>query len=146
MSTSTATVASPPLTNGRVDKIKRQKKIIVLRLPPTTLAQFLPTQLSIEKTPFSISTPGAVVDEQPVINNSSNENPSESNSTPAPLTDAVIPADPPKKRKGPLPGLKRSLAVADGTPKPRGKPGPKKKPRLYVTASQPAPNQLVSFS
>ncbi|KYK60438.1 hypothetical protein DCS_01575 [Drechmeria coniospora] len=62
----------------------------------------------------------------------SGENASESNAetpaadgTPAPSTMGP-PTEGPKKK-----GTKRSAATAmDGTPKPRGKPGPKKKPRL----------------
>jgi hypothetical protein len=66
-----------------------------------------------------------------------NDNASESASTPAPHgTDAAENSngDGPKKGKGgSLAGTKRSLgqmSEANGTPKPRGKPGPKKKPRL----------------
>lgn len=60
----------------------------------------------------------------------SQENNSEANSTPLPTQDAAIPED--EKTKGSLTnGVKRSTPMpSDGTPKPRGKPGPKKKPRL----------------
>ncbi|PNY28843.1 INO80 complex subunit 4 [Tolypocladium capitatum] len=62
---------------------------------------------------------------------SNGENASDSNAatpaaegTPAP-SGMGPPTDGPKKR-----GTKRSANVIDGVPKPRGKPGPKKKPRL----------------
>jgi len=58
---------------------------------------------------------------------------SESNSTPVPNTDQPTTDETPKKisTKGPKPGSKRGLGLgSDSMPKPRGKPGPKKKPRL----------------
>ena len=55
---------------------------------------------------------------------------SESASTPAPLADGSTPTEAGKKRKAPASGAKRALGQnGDSTPKPRGKPGPKKKPR-----------------
>lgn len=55
---------------------------------------------------------------------------SESASTPAPLADGSTPSDNSKKRKAPGAGPKRASGQnGDSTPKPKGKPGPKKKPR-----------------
>jgi hypothetical protein len=77
---------------------------------------------------------------QPPASNTNGDNASDSNAatpvadaTPAEGTPAPSvmgpPTEGPKKK-----GVKRSAAVAngsiDGIPKPRGKPGPKKKPRL----------------
>lgn len=61
---------------------------------------------------------------------SSVDNASDAASTPVPGTSADANR---KSVPGPKPGAKRSLNVASDTSlKPRGKPGPKKRPRLYV--------------
>ncbi|KAH7325953.1 INO80 complex, subunit Ies4 [Stachybotrys elegans] len=86
------------------------------------------TEEDSKASPAPSGTPA----EQP---NSTGENASDSNeATPAaegtPADSIVVPAAEGGKKKG----VKRSAAAANGsgdsTPKPRGKPGPKKKPRL----------------
>jgi hypothetical protein len=69
----------------------------------------------------------------PASTNGNADNASDSNAatpagdgTPGPSTMGP-PTENPKKK-----GVKRAAPNNDGIPKPRGKPGPKKKPRLYV--------------
>ncbi|KAF2813144.1 uncharacterized protein BDZ99DRAFT_486488 [Mytilinidion resinicola] len=90
----------------------------------------------------STSTPTATANEP-----SSSENPSESNATPllpnsTTASSSLAPPTTGVKRKGvpgPKPGSKRGAAnlTPDGLPKPRGKPGPKKKPRLGDLINDP---------
>ncbi|KAL7623064.1 hypothetical protein AAE478_006743 [Parahypoxylon ruwenzoriense] len=109
--------------------------IITLRVPPGKLRELLDPSSVKEETPAkespSNSTP-APNEQAPATSNSGNA--SESNpGTPAPAgTPSQVPMGPPTeapKKKG----VKRSAAAANGadpTAKVRGKPGPKKKPRL----------------
>lgn len=139
---SSNTTGSPPATTMRGDKNKKQGKVIILKVSPKLLQRFEPPSAPKEEpesTPSSASSPAPVVDDAPTLKVPEiNDNTSESNSTPAPSNGDVNSSDPSKKRKGPAPGYKRSLGQmleSNGTPKPRGKPGPKKKPRLYVSYS-----------
>lgn len=133
MSTSTTSVSSTTLSNGRSEKVKKSYKII-FRLSPHLLDQYPSTVPRKESKSASSSAPSppkaaeAVEDDKAT---SSNDYVSEQNATPIPNGDPPPPGDPPKKRKGPLPGSKRGLGQGiDNAAKPRGKPGPKKKPRL----------------
>ncbi|KAJ9616365.1 hypothetical protein H2200_000083 [Cladophialophora chaetospira] len=129
-----------PSASTRADKKKKQVKIIVLKLSPKILRRFQePPVKSEEQSPPSVaSSPPAAPEETSTLRMPEvNDNASESASTPAPNgADAAENSngDGPKKRKGgSLAGTKRSLGQLtedNGTPKPRGKPGPKKKPRL----------------
>jgi INO80 complex subunit Ies4 len=133
MSSSSNTI-SPPAQNGRPDKSHKPSKIVVLKLPAAILGRFLPKPTpqknsKVKSTPSSASTPtgGQAAVTAPASSN--NGDVSESNATPAPGTTEPLK----KKGGGAKAGTKRSLGQAvDGAPKARGKPGPKKKPRLYV--------------
>jgi hypothetical protein len=125
-----------PTPHSRSDKVKKSR-IATLKLSPQLLSSFssAPKKEVAKSSPSSqsASTPKVEVDEKPA---SANDDPSEMNLTPVPavipFTDSPNPDQPVKKRKGPAPGSKRGLGqgVDNGLPKPRGKPGPKKKPRL----------------
>jgi hypothetical protein len=120
---------SPSTSNTKSDKGKKGSRIVILHLSPDRLAQFVekPPQEEKPSTPDA-PTPAQHTNGIPELKvEASTDAASESNSTPAPNGDAP----PEKKRKGPAPGFKRNLnLMVDGQPKPRGKPGPKKKPRL----------------
>jgi hypothetical protein len=118
-----------------VDKNKKQGKVVILKLPPKILRRFQdPPANSEEQSPPSwASSPAPVVEQAsstlqvPEIN----EIASESNSTPAPTAADSVAGDIPKKRKGPSKRSLGQMTIDTGElPKPRGKPGPKKKPRL----------------
>jgi hypothetical protein len=138
MSMSSSSTRSPS-SSARADKNKKQSKAIVLKLSPKLLRRFQDTSVKSEdqSSPSTASSPVAPDDNSTLKAPEVNDNASESASTPAPAgTDAVetLNGDGSKKRKGSsLAGTKRSLGQmteGSGTPKPRGKPGPKKKPRL----------------
>jgi len=129
MSTTTVTMSTTPTGNGRVDKTsKKQSKIIVLSIPPKVLQRFLPP-----KEPSSVApSPAPTVEELPKLKKvASQEYTSEANSTPLPMQDAPSPGGTTHKQPPSVNGVKRSTPMpSDGMLKPRGKPGPKKKPRL----------------
>lgn len=126
-----------------------KSKIVTLRLVPAVLSAFLSTveparkqSQSRSKSSSSISTPITQV-----VEPSPSEIPSDSNPTPAAngtltATGSLAPPATAIKRKGipgPKPGSKRASSnlTPDGLPKPRGKPGPKKKPRLGDLVNDP---------
>ncbi|KAJ9502454.1 hypothetical protein LTR99_007516 [Exophiala xenobiotica] len=122
--------------SARPDKSKKQTKTVILKLSPKLLRRFEEPAPKTEdqSTNSSASSPAPAADDLPTLKvPDANDNASESNSTPAPNGDTSS-GDASKKRKNPSAGSKRSLgqmaAESNGTPKPRGKPGPKKKPRL----------------
>ncbi|KAK5095855.1 hypothetical protein LTR70_003174 [Exophiala xenobiotica] len=122
-------MSTTPTTNGRVDKTsKKQSKIIVLSIPPTVLKRFLPQK----ESPSVASSPAPTVEEPPKLKTAaSQEHTSEANSTPLPTQDAPSPGGTTHKQPPSVNGVKRSTPMpADGMLKPRGRPGPKKKPRL----------------
>ncbi|KIX07712.1 uncharacterized protein Z518_02366 [Rhinocladiella mackenziei CBS 650.93] len=133
---SSSTTRSPSASAARTDKSKKQGKIVTLKLLPKLLRQFEDpsTRSEVQSTPSAASSPAPAVEDASTLKVPElNDNASESNSTPAPTAADSSNADVPKKRKGPLLGSKRSLGQmldSNGLPKPRGKPGPKKKPRL----------------
>lgn len=115
-----------------------KSKVVVLALSPDALAKFPhdPSSKSSETSkPASSSsspgTPAQIVEPTPA------DTP---NDAAAPASDTnngllAPPAAAGSKRKGvpgPKPGAKRGAAAVEGGPKPRGKPGPKKKQRMYV--------------
>ena len=138
MSTPSLNPTSPPAPNGRSIKINKLRKVIVLKLQPDLLAQFLPkpvprSNFKTKSSPSLASTSNNLSAAAPIPQTSSTDEASESNSTPVPNTDQPTTDETPKKTstKGPKPGSKRGLGLgSDSLPKPRGKPGPKKKPRL----------------
>jgi hypothetical protein len=111
----------------------KKQKIIVLRVSKQKLAEIAGITLPKEaSTPSSAApSPAPTPNEAGLLKNSeSADQASESASTPAPLPDGSTPTENGKKRKAPASGVKRTTGQnGDGTPKPRGKPGPKKKPR-----------------
>lgn len=111
----------------------KKSKVITLRVPKEKLAELEGITLHKDvATPSSAApSPAPTPSDANLLKpTDSMDQASESASTPAPPADGAAPTDNPKKRKGPAPGTKRALAQnGDGTPKPRGKPGPKKKPR-----------------
>jgi hypothetical protein len=109
---------------------RKQQKIIVLRVPRPQLAEIagIPEQPSTpsSEAPSPAPTPNGTNGLKPT---DSMDHMSETNSTPVPL-DGSMNTESGKKRKAPPPGNKKGTPNAiDGQPKPRGKPGPKKKPR-----------------
>jgi hypothetical protein len=122
--------------------------LVTLKVSPDKLRDLVDSKPVKEDSPVksekeNINSPAAdtvsVTGSQPPASNSNGDNASDSNAatpaadaTPADGTPAPSamgpPVEGPKKK-----GVKRSAANAngiDGVPKPRGKPGPKKKPRL----------------
>ncbi|KAJ4583313.1 hypothetical protein HRR86_003708 [Exophiala dermatitidis] len=135
---SSSTAGRSPSASNRADKNKKQGKIIILKLSPKLLRQFEePTAKPEEQSTASVGSSPTPPDEDASTLKvpEANDNASESNSTPAPTPADPAAADGSRKKKGGAGGAKRSLGQmmeSNGTPKPRGKPGPKKKPRLYV--------------
>lgn len=118
-----------PVANGRTEKSsKKQSKIIVLPLPPSILKRFEPKK----ESPSIAASPAPTVEEMPQLKKvASQDQPSESNSTPVPTQEVSTPGAASKKKPSSTNGVKRSTPMpSDGMAKPRGKPGPKKKPRL----------------
>lgn len=127
-------------------KGSRKTRIVTLSVAPEALARIVSgSNASSRKT--STSTPTLkTLDPAPTITQpepSSASKSEESNSTPVPATGADTPdpnslAPPPKidgRRKrggGAVAGRKRAAPVIDpnAPPRERGRPGPKKKPRL----------------
>ncbi|KAK5069532.1 hypothetical protein LTR64_008213 [Lithohypha guttulata] len=122
-------MAPTPMVNGRTDKSsKKQSKIVVLAVPPSILKRFVPKKQS---PPTPSPPPAPMVAEVPHLEPmASQENNSESNSTPAPAHDMLTLNGTTKQKGSATNGVKRSTPMPDSMQKPRGKPGPKKKPRL----------------
>jgi hypothetical protein len=108
-------------------------KIITLSLPKELLLKFPhePSSVADPASPASSNVDSTV---QPTaeVNTpdtaaGANVNGSDSLAPPNALNRKGIP--------GPKPGLKRNVSqmTVDGVPKPRGKPGPKKKMKVYVS-------------
>ncbi|TVY48505.1 INO80 complex subunit [Lachnellula occidentalis] len=118
-------------------KSTKQSQIITLKLSPKLLRQFGPPAPVVvkEESPLKESPSSSTSATIPVATSSNGDNKSDSNAnTPvpnnaAPSSTLMPPPTEGPKKKAP----KRSAASAlgpDGLPKPRGKPGPKKKARL----------------
>ncbi|KAL7939811.1 DUF1711 domain-containing protein [Trichoderma chlorosporum] len=130
--------------DGRRKSATKHGLLVTLSVPPALLRDLFPS-VSVDegtRSPESKSPKeNSEIKESPASPNalvvstaaSNGDNASDSNAaTPAPeTTPAPTPMGPPEGKKK---GVKRSAAAANGTidgiPKPRGKPGPKKKPRL----------------
>ncbi|KAL1961868.1 hypothetical protein VTN77DRAFT_992 [Rasamsonia byssochlamydoides] len=108
--------STSPSTNGR------SGRTLVLKLPSSLLARFSTPSEDKDK-PKDISSPPSSTSGDAMPPASSVDNASDALSTPA--GDARR-----KGMPGPKPGNKRGLNQNGDMPKPRGKPGPKKKPRL----------------
>jgi hypothetical protein len=138
-------MAPPKAADGRRKSATKHGLLVTLSLSPELLRDIYPS-VSVKEASQSpeskLSKEDSQIKESPaspsalaVSTVSNGDNASDSNAaspaaetTPAP-TPMGPPADGAKKK-----GVKRSAAAANGTidgvPKPRGKPGPKKKPRL----------------
>lgn len=119
--------------------------LVTLRVPSAKLRAIVDPDYVKEDSPVkespatSTTLPAATV-------NSTTENASDSSpntpaaGTPAPPSVSMgPPAEGPKKK-----GVKRGAAALNGEPKVRGKPGPKKKQRLYVTLPSFIPSSLTA--
>ncbi|KAF1985678.1 DUF1711-domain-containing protein [Aulographum hederae CBS 113979] len=148
---SSMTASPATASKSSAKSSKMFSKIIRLSLSPDKLRNFPHEPLAVRKTSTSSNT---------IAGPSPSNNPSDSNAaTPTPAATAtaattttstngtLAPPTAPGRRKGipgPKPGSKRGPPLVDGQPKPRGKPGPKKKPRLdpshpdYVPGPAPA--------
>jgi hypothetical protein len=141
---SAATPSKSPSASTRTDKSKKQTKVIVLKLSPKLLRRFTSPKASIKSEEQSsasqTSSPRPTIEEPSTLKVPEvNDAVSETASTPAPgATDPTETTNGNgvfKPNDNALAGMKRGLgqmSETNGTPKPRGKPGPKKKPRLYV--------------
>ncbi|PTB40842.1 uncharacterized protein TrAFT101_006000 [Trichoderma asperellum] len=138
-------MAPPKAADGRRKSATKHGLLVTLSVSPELLRDIFPS-VSVKEASQSpeskLSKEDSQIKESPASPNalvvstiSNGDNASDSNAatpaaetTPAP-TPMGPPADGAKKK-----GVKRSAAAANGTidgvPKPRGKPGPKKKPRL----------------
>lgn len=141
--------AATSTTNGRSNRSAAPKAIVILRLSPELLSRFASPDVkekATKKNSTSASPP--VKEKEPSspasssadlpVPPSSVDNASDAASTPAPGTSA---ADTPRRNGLPAPksGTKRSAGQAtESFSRPRGKPGPKKKPRLYVLVPSPS--------
>ncbi|KAH7065492.1 INO80 complex, subunit Ies4 [Macrophomina phaseolina] len=133
--------------------------LAILRLPPAKLAQFLPdgsarknsrSKSSSSSTPVDTLADPMVIEPaepQPALDGDSAS--ALNGSTPALDNNSLAPPQNGVKRKGvpgPKPGSKRTAGQSnDGTPKPRGKPGPKKKPRIGDNGDTPT-NGVIPMS
>ncbi|KAF2219083.1 INO80 complex, subunit Ies4 [Elsinoe ampelina] len=125
MSATTMTSSTPAKNSSKTPK---QSKRITLRLRPELLSKFPSDSSPKEQDSSTTSQLGT-----PKVDHT--DKASESNGTPMPASIAEDTPDPEAiKKKGPgaRAGIKRtaSSAAIDGAPKPKGRPGPKKKPRL----------------
>ncbi|KAG5990211.1 hypothetical protein E4U54_004153, partial [Claviceps lovelessii] len=128
----------PPKADGRRKSGGKPGLVITLKVAPSSLRKLIQPETPESKSPAPLDStepkeslaspaPSANLAASGVSNG---DNASDSNAatpaaegTPAPASMAP-PIDGRKK------GAKRSAAAMDSTPKVRGKPGPKKKPRL----------------
>lgn len=116
-------------------KSQKQNKIILLKLPSNLLARFPGSPASDVKSEEKSKASSPSTDPVQVPAGVSPDTASDGASTPATGGAMTQPTSTdPSRRKGipgPKPGSKRGLGQGvDAVPKPRGKPGPKKKPRL----------------
>lgn len=132
-------MASAP--NGRSSRTGSTKTVIVLKLSPELLSRFPSDSLKSTPTKATDSNMNTTNASSPVKEKEGSpassmadvpvppsDNASDANSTPAGAASTDTP-----RRKGlpaPKPGAKRGANQIDSAPKPRGKPGPKKKQKL----------------
>jgi hypothetical protein len=111
-----------------------KSKVIVLALPPDQLAKFPhdPSSKSSEASKPASSSPGTPAQ---IVEPTPADAPSDAAAPASDTNNGLLapPAAAGSKRKGvpgPKPGAKRGAGAVEGGPKPRGKPGPKKKQRM----------------
>lgn len=139
-----------PKADGRRKSGGKSGLVVTLKVPSSRLRDVIRSETPESKStaPRESTEPKELVDSPApsanlVVSGLSNgDNATDSNvatpvaeGTPAPSSMAP-PIDGRKK------GAKRSAATIDGVPKARGKPGPKKKPRLYVYLVAPSTDEL----
>ncbi|KAG6038224.1 hypothetical protein E4U41_004417 [Claviceps citrina] len=127
----------PPKGDGRRKSGAKSGMIITLKVSPSSLRSVFRPETPDVKSPAphgSTESKASLDSPAPSANLaasglSNGDNASDSTvATPAEGTPAPLPMAPPID--GRKKGAKRSAAAIDGVPKIRGKPGPKKKPRL----------------
>lgn len=130
--------------------------IVKLQLSPTQLASFphdpSPKSSETSKPSSSPDTPAQIVEPTPVDTPDDAATPTvgiDSNLLAPPTADAKGKKGRPGPKAGGA-GTKRGAAAVDGTPKVRGKPGPKKKQRMYVLTAANATtiptSRLMTFA
>jgi hypothetical protein len=142
-------------TNGRSSRSGPfSKGVLVLKLSPELLSRFAsppPPEVKDKKrnstkneksrvnSPVKEKEPSSPASSSAEAPIAPSDNASDAASTPAAGTSA---ADTPHRKtmSGPKIGNKRGLNQTETTPRPRGKPGPKKKPRLYGSPFTPLAN------
>ncbi|OTB07046.1 hypothetical protein M426DRAFT_20441 [Hypoxylon sp. CI-4A] len=132
------TPSKTPASNKEKDRRKSSGKstqVVTLRVPSLGLRKIIDPSSVKEESPVKASpAPSTTLptEQAPVASNGDNPSPSSPGTPAAAGTPSQTPMGPPTdgpKKKG----VKRSAAAANGsdpTAKVRGKPGPKKKPRL----------------
>ncbi|KAB5554489.1 INO80 complex, subunit Ies4 [Coniochaeta sp. 2T2.1] len=144
-SANNGTKSTPIRSSTTPEKTAATSRIVTLKVtPPKLRAIVAPETLKKEDTPAKedVKESPATSTTIPAPENASDSNPATpaASGTPAPQPMGP-PVEGPKKK-----GVKRSAAAANGEPKARGRPGPKKKQRLYVVHCKPAPLPLPSHS
>lgn len=133
--------AAGSTTNGRSNKAKiaSNSLIVTFKLPSDALQSFSDKTLGRKtSTPSRTdkandrSSPASST-EVPAVRPSSADNDSNPDAVSTPATGAT-PGDTPRRKgvPGPKPGNKRANSQTEPSARARGRPGPKKKPRLYV--------------
>ncbi|KAB2576179.1 putative duf1711 domain protein [Lasiodiplodia theobromae] len=143
-SSTTVTAAASPASSLKMSAKSPRSQLAVLRLAPALLSRF-PADGPVRKNSRSKSSssstpidtpadPMVIEPAEPLSAPDADAASAANGSTPALDNNSLAPPQNGAKRKGipgPKPGTKRTAGQSnDGTPKPRGKPGPKKKPRL----------------
>ncbi|KAE8452801.1 hypothetical protein EG329_013073 [Mollisiaceae sp. DMI_Dod_QoI] len=130
MASTTAKSAAAP---GARRKSSKASMIVTLKMSPKVLQTFAPAAPVKEESPSKDSS-STISNTQPIAASSNGDNPTESTSNTPVANGTPVPSSMPPPTEGvKKKGVKRSSGVAlgpDGLPKPRGKPGPKKKARL----------------
>jgi len=120
-----------PPTNA--SKTASKTKIITLSLSKDILVKF-PHESSSSADPSSPTSSNVDSTAQPTAEAST---PDTAAGAPVNGSDSLAPPNALNRKgvPGPKPGLKRNASqmTVDGIPKPRGKPGPKKKMKVYVS-------------
>ena len=132
--------ATSTTTNGRAGRTASSKAIVVLKLSPDLLSRFpnpsTPVKANTNSNSTTTSSPVKEKEGSPASSSVADppvppsDNASDAASTPAGAASAETPRR--KGLPGPKPGSKRGHNQGDSVPKPRGKPGPKKKQKMYV--------------
>lgn len=113
-----------------------KSKLVVLALSPDALAKF---PHEAPKPPDDKPNPSSSSPDTPAAEPSPADTPDAAAATSTTNNGLLAPPTAAKRKgvPGPKPGAKRSAAAVDGVPKPRGKPGPKKKQRIGDMINDP---------